>query len=73
LSSTVRGYRPSYSCLGLFATWEKDHIARWIGVNEKNSVSLESALLNKIFAENQTLFGKQFSHNSTLLNSDFGV
>jgi hypothetical protein len=69
----VRECRPSYSGLGLFAAGEKDRTARWIGVNENIRTSPESALLNKIFAENRTLFAKKFSHNSTLLDSGFGV
>jgi hypothetical protein len=48
--------RPSYSGLGLFATGEKDHIARWIGENKDTKTSLESALLNKISAKNRILF-----------------
>jgi hypothetical protein len=45
----------------------------FIGVNENSRTSLESVLLNKIFAENRTLFAKQFSRNFTLLDSDFCV
>jgi len=64
---------PHIQALVVLVQKKKGHITRWIGVNENTRTSLESALLNKIFAENRTLFSKQFSRNFTLLDSDFGV
>jgi hypothetical protein len=51
----------------------QDHMKLFIGMNGNTRASMESVLFNKISAENRTLFAKQFSHNSILYGSEFGV